>query len=346
MDEAAFREHLRSRHLDPETVERSVAGVRRFETYVQREEPGATIDRATVEDVRRYVEELDRTGEASPEDLLAVGRYERLVRTDRVVVEILERIDGADVPERLRQKLGQLAGPERRDEVFEALDIPSVAASPVEKIGFMGALIDRLFDLIDPAVATTVMTSGLHYEPKEVFTEERERFLAAPDIDWFIRDEHRRYVEFLTTLKDGGDLYFTQYITDDVIAYVRDTPTCGGGVRQGEAIHVTKIPYQADLYLHESDEQRKRYFYCHCPWAKESIRHAWARVSPQFCQCSAGFEKQYWDAVLDQPVQVDVVRSVLQGDLVCEFAVHLPEDVVPTARGRTDQRSSRGGRWT
>ncbi len=215
--------------------------------------------------------------------------------------------------------------------MFEGRDIPSVAASPAEKAAFMGALVDRLFDRVEPAVATTIMTSGLHYEPKEVFAEERERFLAAPDIDWFIHDEHRRYVDFLTRLKDAGELYFTQRITDDVIAYVRTTPTCGGGVRQGGEIHVTKIPYQADEYLHESDEQRKRYAYCHCPWAKASLRHPEAHVSPRFCQCSAGFEKQYWDAVLDRPVQVDVVRSVLQGDLVCEFAVHLPEDLVPTA---------------
>jgi predicted hydrocarbon binding protein len=56
--------------------------------------------------------------------------------------------------------------------------------------------------------------------------------------------------------------------------------------------------------------------------------------SARFCDCSAGFEKQYWDAVLDQPVAVDVVKSALQGDLVCEFAVHLPDDVVRADRSR------------
>ena len=127
---------------------------------------------------------------------------------------------------------------------------------------------------------------------------------------------------------DDGTLYYTQPITDDVLAYVRETPTCGGGVREGNEIRVTKIPYQADAYLHETDEQRKRYLYCHCPWARTSLLHPEAAVSARFCQCSAGFEKQSWDAVVDEPVTVDVVRSVLQGDLVCEFRVHLPEAVL------------------
>ncbi len=327
MDESAFREQLRKRHLDPGTIDRSVASVRHFEAFLAADDRSRSVDGASAEDIRRYVEVLDRAGKAEPESLLAIARYARFVRNDEVTVAVLERIDGAEVPVRLREKLNELAGPTRADQVFAGLDIPSVAATPDERASFMGVLADRV--LQDPEVATAALTSNLHYQPKEAFAEERERFLAAPDIDWFVEDEHRRYVEFLTQLKDREELYFTQPITDDVIAYVRDTLTCGGGVRHGDEIHVTKIPYQADEYLHESDEQRKRYLYCHCPWVKASLLHPETRVSPGFCQCSAGFEKQYWDAVLDRPVEVGVVQSVLQGDLVCEFAVHLPPDVVP-----------------
>jgi hypothetical protein len=192
----------------------------------------------------------------------------------------------------------------------------------------MRELVERLFGRVDATIATTVLSSGLHHVPREAFAEARMRYLAAPDIDWFIEDEHNRYVDDLAALKDEGALYFTQPITDEVLAYVRGTPTCGGGVRQGDEIRVTKIPYEADRYLHETDPLRKRYLCCHCPWAKESILHAEAGVSARFCQCSAGFEKQYWDAVLDQPVDVRVVRSVLQGDLVCEFGVQLPAEVI------------------
>jgi hypothetical protein len=338
MDEAGFRELLGTRHLEPPQVERSVAAVRRFEEFLQRCRPGATAAQATAGDVERFLEELDRTAIHAASDpaadALAIGRYALLTHNDEVLVAVLERIDGAEVPANLSRTLAELVGEERRDEVFAGLEIPPISAPGERKSAFMRQLVERLVGRIDAETVTTALTSGLHFVPREAFAEERTRFLAAPDIDAFLEDEHRRYIEHLANLKDEGTLYYTQPITDDVLDYVRATPTCGGGVRRGDEIHVTKIPYQADLYVHETDEVRRRYLYCHCPWARESILHPGAMVSARFCECSAGFEKQYWDAVLDEPVRVDVVLSVLQGDPVCEFAVRLPEHVV---RARSDR---------
>ena len=270
---------------------------------------------------------VDDSTEVSADDYIAIARYSQFTHGDEVLVAVLERMDATEVPERLSRKLAELAGDERRDDVFAGLEIPAIGAKPAEKNDFMRHLIDRLTDRVDSRMAAAVLTSGLHYEPKEAFAEARARYLAAPDIDSFIKEEHRRYIEFLAGLKDDGALYYTQPITDDVLAWVRETPACGPGLRDGGWIRVTKIPYQADRYLHETDERRKRYLCCHCPWARESILHPGTEVPSRFCQCSAGFEKQYWDAVFDRPVQVEVVKSALQGDLVCEFAVRMPADV-------------------
>ena len=96
-------------------------------------------------------------------------------------------------------------------------------------------------------------------------------------------------------------------------------------MRDSGTIHITKIPYQTDAYLKEPDVQRRRYLACHCPWARESILRPGTGPSARFCQCSAGFEKRSWDAVFDQPVRVEVVKSALQGDQICEFSVRIPE---------------------
>jgi hypothetical protein len=120
-------------------------------------------------------------------------------------------------------------------------------------------------------------------------------------------------------------LYFTQEIDEEVLDYVRNTPTCQNGVRDGDTIYVTKIPYMAKKYLHEKDEKKKRYYYCHCPWVREAILSD-LKVSPNFCYCSAAFEKRPWDVIFDQPVKVDVVGTVLKGDLICKFAIHIPKN--------------------
>jgi hypothetical protein len=55
------------------------------------------------------------------------------------------------------------------------------------------------------------------------------------------------------------------------------------------------------------------------------------RVSPTFCQCSAGFHKKSWEVIFGRPLKAEVVETVLAGDAWCKFAVHLPEEVLPEA---------------
>jgi hypothetical protein len=333
MDESGYRELLASRHLSPEAVERSVAAVRRFEESIRRYRPHADLERATAGDILRFLEDLTERAENEEqcgEETYAVARYMLFANNHEAQRAILEAIDGIDVPGRLSRRLAEVAGQETGDEVFAGLDIPNVATGPEQKVAFMRELMARLSGRVDDATAKSVLQARLHYAPDEAFAEARERYLAAPDIDFFLADEHRRYIDFLAGFRDTGALYFTQPITDAVLDYVRETPTCvPGGVREGDVVHVTKIPYDTDAWLRETDPVRKRYLRCHCMWARASILDPDATVSARFCECSAGFEKQYWDVVLGQPVGVDVVKSVLAGDDVCEFAIYLP-DTVPT----------------
>jgi hypothetical protein len=80
-------------------------------------------------------------------------------------------------------------------------------------------------------------------------------------------------------------------------------------------------------YLEETDEKMKRYYACHCAWARESILDDVVDVSANFCHCSGGFTKMPWEAALDQPLEYEMVKSVLRGDDECSFIIHLPKDV-------------------
>ena len=92
-------------------------------------------------------------------------------------------------------------------------------------------------------------------------------------------------------------------------------------------IIIKKIPHMAKEYLAEKDERKRQYYYCHCPWVKEAFKESDRPISPVFCNCSAGFYRAYWEIVSGQPVRVDVLESLLKGDSICKFAVHIPETV-------------------
>lgn len=71
----------------------------------------------------------------------------------------------------------------------------------------------------------------------------------------------------------------------------------------------------------------KRYYACHCPFAKESIL-ADETVSPTLCYCSLGHVMNFTEAFLGRELEGRVVRSVLNGDLTCKYEAIIPEDIM------------------
>jgi len=54
---------------------------------------------------------------------------------------------------------------------------------------------------------------------------------------------------------------------------------------------------------------------CFCPFVDES------RMSPAFCNCSLGWQKETFSAVIGKPVEAKILSSVLRGGRSCDFAV-------------------------
>jgi len=56
---------------------------------------------------------------------------------------------------------------------------------------------------------------------------------------------------------------------------------------------------------------------CGCPL----VQTGWVEVSPTLCQCSRGWVKTVFEAVLDRPVDVDLQQAIGRGDAVCRYVV-------------------------
>jgi len=98
------------------------------------------------------------------------------------------------------------------------------------------------------------------------------------------------------------------------------------GRRTGDMIRVTKIPFEGTIeaFFAEPDPAKRRALsYCHCPRVRDILKDG-RHLSTTYCHCSAGFYKKNFEAVLQRPVDVEIVKTVLRGDDVCSFAIHLP----------------------
>jgi hypothetical protein len=255
-----------------------------------------------------------------------LARYGLLIKNNAVYVAIVELLDGAEAQPNLYKKVGELYGESVRDEAFAGIGVSPLGLPSPDKPFDMFPVLDRLIGKVGFEATEQLLSACLRDLPDEYFIDERARYCKSADIDDYLRNKHQEFVEQLQKCQREGVLFFSQEITDEVIEFVRNRPETECGVRDGNLLYITKIPYNAKQYLAETDPNLKRFYACHCPWAREAIKKGNLRLNAIFCNCSGGFSKKPWEVIFGQTLQVQMLESALNGDYRCRFAVHLPEN--------------------
>jgi hypothetical protein len=322
MDGEGFREFLRKRKLDDKQIEGSIATAQRFEQYWL-----ASDNVPAPELVWRFTNILIQEGSNSYENLLALARYGLFIKNNEIYIAFIELLDGAEAQPNLYKKVGELFGSGLRDAVFSGIGISPMGLPTPEKPFDMFPVLDRLVSTVGNETVEHLLSACLRDLPEEYFIDEREMFTKSSDIDAYLKEKHTSFVEQLEKCQDEGALFFAQEITKQVVDYVRDRPETECGVREGNDIYITKIPYNTKQYLVETDPTLKRYYACHCPWAREAIKNGSIHLDPIFCNCSAGFSKKPWEVIFGQPLEVKMLESAINGDFRCRFVVRLPEEL-------------------
>jgi hypothetical protein len=306
-------------------IQQSIKIIEEVETFLIDTGKNNDFSHTSIEDLKRIVKYLIKNKKNSKKNLLALLKYSRFMGNREIEIALLELIDGSDILKKLMLKANKVAGEKQRKKIFNKILLPQLGTFSIDKPTLTQKFMETLEAELNLEECKEVLLSGPHAGPKKDYLSERKAFLESESIDDFLRKRHGEYLNELDQIMKNRKLYFTQEIDEDVIDYVRSTPSCQNGVRQGNIIYVTKIPYMAKKYLREKDPKLKRYYYCHCPWVREAIKSD-IKISPNFCYCSAGYEKKPWDVIFNQPVEADVLETVLKGDLVCKFAIHIPEE--------------------
>ncbi|HEY45923.1 MAG: hypothetical protein AMJ88_03720 [Anaerolineae bacterium SM23_ 63] len=320
MDTEGFRELLKTRKLTEEKIAASIALAEQFEAFID-----TTSGQPDTETTWAFCTILIEEGQNTYDNLLTVARYGIFMKNNDIYIAILELLDGAEAQPNLYQKVGDMFGEAVRDEVFAGIGVSPLGKPPPEKPYDMFPVIERLIDKVGQKESERLLSTCLRDLPDKYFRNERRKYVKALDIDDYLKKKHRSFVRWIRKSQREGELFFAQEITDEVVAFVKGNQEIESGVREGNIIYVSKIPYNAKHYLNETDPTLKRYYACHCPWAREAIKNGNIRLNAVFCNCSGGFHKKPWEVIFDQTLQVEVLESVLKGDFRCRFAIHLPE---------------------
>jgi len=329
MDIEGFKKFCEERKYSDEITEKAIEIVKEFNSFI--EGSNKTLETATEEDVHVFAKELISSGKNIKENYYGLIRYCLFSRNEEMIIALYELLDGSDVLDNLSRELIEVVGETKGKEILEGIEFPPLGTTADKKPVITKKVIERLEEHIDEKTCHKILVSNLHGIPKESYKRQRENFLKAKNIDEYLKERNAAFIKTLEKHRDEKTLFYTQEIDDEVLQHVRNNQQIESGLRKGNIVYAEKIPYMTKQFLQETDENMKKYYYCHCSWVREALKTGETKVPAKFCKCSAGYYKNQWDVILDQPVEVEVVETILDGDPRCLFAIYLPEDVVKKA---------------
>ncbi|MFX0000455.1 MAG: hypothetical protein ACFE9Q_08165 [Candidatus Hodarchaeota archaeon] len=325
MNEKAFLEYLLEKNVDKEQAEILISRLNEYNNYLKKENNDVnSIPKGGIISYTEYL--VENKSETVLELLRALINYGYFIKNYDYIVEIIDISESYNAMDNLYLRIEEKYGEEIRDEIFKNINIPALGVHPKKKPEFTKEIIKRLEKTLGETKTIELLKPCLHGRPGNI-KKDREHFLSLNDIDEFLEIKKQEIIERLQKHQKEGTLEFAQYINEDVIKFIKNDPTITPGKREGDKIIETKMPYQIKKHLNAENERLKRFYSCYCPWVRGALKNGTEKeISPNFCQCSAGYIKLYWDIIFDQPTLVEPIETPLTGGLVCKFAVHIPKE--------------------
>ena len=325
MNEKAFLEYLVEKNIDKEQADIFISRLHEYNKFLKKE--NNDVDSIPKGGIVNYTEYLIENKSDIVLDLLrALINYGYFIKKYDYIVEIIDISESYNAMDNLYKRIEEQFDEEIRDEIFENIEIPSLGVHPEKKPEFTKVIMKRLEETLGEEKTIKLLKPCLHGRAGDI-KKDREDFLRLNDIDEFLKVKKQEIIERLQEHQKEGTLEFAQYIDEDVIEYIKNNPTITPGKREEDKIIETKMPYQIKKHLNAEEERLKRYYSCYCPWIRGALKNGTEKeISPNFCHCSAGYIKLYWDIIFDQPTEVEPIETPLTEGLVCKFAVHIPKE--------------------
>lgn len=99
------------------------------------------------------------------------------------------------------------------------------------------------------------------------------------------------------------------------------------GIMHGDRIIATKIPSLFHEYFNETDEFKKKYYYCHCPRVRKAFTDQ-ETLDSIYCNCGGGFYQDVWQYITNRKVELHVIKSLFDGDNVCQFEINITNQII------------------
>lgn len=212
------------------------------------------------------------------------------------------------------------------NELVKDIELPDMNSECGCQCHNMYLFMNRLEEMADSETLKKILCKVRHGLNPSQCEGTHEKFLEIGDLDEYLGDGEDGVEEFARMNREKKDFY-GQEITDEVLEFIKQNPKMISPVRRGNKLYTMAFPYNMKEYIEADDEKMKRYYACHCPFARASILSENV-VSSALCNCSLGHMMNCYEGFMGREVKGRVIRSVLNGDLTCEYEIEIPDDIM------------------
>ena len=327
-----YTDFLKQKNISLEEITNAVTVIEQFESFLH--EIGSDLTKIIYNNVHDFSAKLIQENSNTYQNFVYILHFGHYLNNHDIIIATMDTLDGGEMFPNLSKQLIEKYGQEFHDEIFTGVELPPLGLHPKKKPVIIKKLVSRIIEKLGPEKSIEFFKPGLRDKYPDSYVKGHDMFQKSHDIDELLKFKHQTLVDNLTKHYEANSLFFTQLVTKEVLEFVRNDQKISAGIRDGNRIFMKKIPYMTSLALSETDTRKRNYYVCHNPMIREALLEEDQPIDPIFCNCSGGFIKNYWEAVLECPVDVELIDSVIKGGKFCEFAVHLPAEIVEKTEGK------------
>lgn len=250
-------------------------------------------------------------------------RYFRVIDRKDLFIHLTKYTGMLGVIESIIGRLERIHGEARARLILGDYIPPYLGVTPYKLPNYASYLVFLLEQSLKPDEVNTVLAGNNHGIPENSILPEKIEYEKSATLADYLKGRHSRKVEELEKHLKENKVWFEQVITQEVIDFVKSSQEILSARLEDDKLYITKIPYDTLGYLNAGSETLKKYFACHCPFAREAIKKERNDLSERFCYCSAGFAKYPFEVILGQKLKIKVIETVLGKGKLCKFVIDL-----------------------
>ena len=327
MEEKDFQKFLREQNVNEKVIETYITCLHDYDNFLK--SGNKDLESVNPDELLFYTEYLVSKDKESVLDFLrAIINYAEYTKNYDWITHVIDISESYNAMDNFYSRIASVHGKSIRDEIFKDVIIPPLGVDPEKKPDFTKTIMNRVERILGSEELINLLSPCLHGRPPDDIPGDKKK-LKELGIDGFLMKKHEELINRLEMHRENGTLEFAQYIDDEVIEFIKNDQMFGHGIREGSTIYVKKVPYQAKQFLESQEENMKRYYMCYCPWVRGAMKENTVDDNlNNFCYCSAGWYKLYWDQILEHPIKAEPVKTALNGALECKIALHIPENIL------------------